>query len=81
MRVALAAAIIALLTQPVHSQFKPGVNGTMGGKDIDPRLEQHRKGIEQDYNAAMKRIPDKKTNSDPWADLRGNEPAKKRNSA
>jgi len=79
MRVLLATAMVALLIQPVQAQFKPKFDmGTE--KEVDPRVKQYRKDVEDEYNAALHKIPDKekKNKSDPWADVRGSEPAKKK---
>lgn len=44
----------------------------MREKGPDAYTQQKRKDIEDDYNAAMKKIPDKpKQSSDPWGKLRG----------
>jgi Skp family chaperone for outer membrane proteins len=56
---------------------KPGLN-LMGEKQVDPRMEEYRKAVDQEYNAALKKIPEKKkTNNDPWAGVRSGEPTKK----
>jgi hypothetical protein len=50
----------------------------MGEKYVDPRVKEYRKAVDQEYDAALKKIPDqKKTSSDPWAGVRSSEPAKK----
>ena len=78
MRVLVAATIIALLVQPAYSQLKPTFK--MGGdKEVDPRTEQYRKDLEREYQSTLKKIPDKeKKSNDPWADMRSNEPVKKK---
>jgi hypothetical protein len=81
MRVLLATAIIALLIQPAYSQLKPTLNMGMGGdKQVDPRVEQYRKDVEQEYKATLDKIPnkEKKNKNDPWADVRSPEPTKKK---
>ena len=79
MRVLLVTAIIALLIQPAHSQLKPTFK-VGGDKEVDPRIEQYRKDVEQEYKATLDRIPnkEKKNKNDPWADVRGPEPTKKK---
>jgi hypothetical protein len=57
-------------------KVKPGVN-LMGEKQVDPRMEEYRKAVDQEYNAALKKIPEKKkTSNDPWAGVRSGEPTK-----
>ena len=56
---------------------RPSVN-MMGEKYVDPRVKEYRKAVDQEYEAALKKIPDqKKTTSDPWAGVRSSEPSKK----
>ena len=51
-------------------RMRPGLNLT-GDKQVDPRTEQYRKAVDQEYNAALKKIPEKKkTSDDPWAGVR-----------
>jgi hypothetical protein len=79
MRVLLVPAMIALLIQPAYSQLKPTFK--MGGdKETDPRVEQYRKDVEREYRATLDKIPnqEKKKKNDPWGDIRGTEPAKKK---
>ena len=78
MRVLIAPAIIALLIQPAYAQLKPTF--PIGGdKETDPAVEQYRKNVEREYNATVGKIPDqKKKNSDPWNDVRGADPPKKK---
>ena len=80
MRVLLAALVAALLIQPAHAQLKPSLNMKMGEKEVDPRVQQYRNDVESEYNAALKKIPDKekKNKNDPWASVRGDEPTKKK---
>jgi hypothetical protein len=71
MRVVIAAAIIGLLIQPAYSQTK------FEAEDL--RAERQRKELELQHKATMERIPNqKKKNSDPWNDVRGTEPPKKK---
>lgn len=82
---AVVAVLIAFCTQAMAQdapqtqppKVKPGLN-LMGEKYVDPRVKEYRKAVDREYDAALKKIPDqKKTNSDPWAGVRGGEPAKK----
>ena len=71
MRILMAPAIIALLIQPAYSQTK------LEAEDF--RAARERKELELQHKATMERIPNqKKKNSDPWNDVRGTEPPKKK---
>ena len=73
----ILAAIFASLIQPAYSQ-KPSIN-LWGEIPTDPRVEQQRKELEQEYKATVDKIPDqKKHNNDPWQNVRSSEPAKKK---
>jgi hypothetical protein len=83
--VAMVVVLIAISTQAMAQdapqtqmpKVKPGLN-LMGEKYVDPRVKEYRKAVDQEYDAALKKIPDqKKTSSDPWAGVRSSEPAKK----
>ena len=68
-----ATAQDASQTQP---RAKPGLN-LLGDKNVDPRVKEYRKAIDQEYDAALKKIPEKKPpNKDPWAGVRSVEPTK-----
>ena len=76
MRVLIAPAIIALLIQPAYSQLKPTFKL---GEEKDPEVERYRKQQEEEYKGTLSKIPNKeKKNKDPWQDLRGDAPAKKK---
>jgi hypothetical protein len=76
MRVLIAATIIALLIQPASAQLKPTFKI---GEEKDPAVEQYRKQQEEEYKGTLSKIPDKeKKSKDPWRDLRGDGPAKKK---
>jgi hypothetical protein len=41
-------------------------------------MEEYRKAVDREYNDALKKILEqKKTNNDPWANIRSVEPTKK----
>jgi hypothetical protein len=68
----LAAATIALLTAPAAAQFPtPGVHLKDEPKTDTPAERARRKAIDDAYNAATKKIPDKQA-ADPWANVRPN---------
>jgi hypothetical protein len=68
----LAGAIIAVLTAPAAAQFPmPGVTLKDQPKTETPEERARRKAIDDAYNAANKKIPDKQV-ADPWASVRPN---------
>jgi hypothetical protein len=78
MRILIAPTIIAALVQPAYAQ-RPAIN-LWGQKEKDPGLEQYRKQQEEEYNATLKKIPNKeKKSNDPWQALRRDAPSKKKN--
>jgi hypothetical protein len=84
MRLLLATAIIALMSAPAFAQRANNINMPSPGNTPrsvpeDPRVQQYRKEVEQDYRAATQKIPDqkKKKADDPWADVRSVDSAPK----
>ena len=72
----LASAIITLAVGPAFAQ-KPALN-LLREQPADPATEAYRKQIEQEYNSAIRKIPEpKKKSSDPWGSVRSVEPTKK----
>jgi hypothetical protein len=73
-----AAAIIALCTGPAAAQLNQGNQGSnlsipLNQKPPPTREEiEKQKARDRDYDAAMKKIPDKKPSGDPWGDIRPN---------
>lgn len=81
MRILVVPAIIALLIEPAYSQRRPALGtGSSAQDDInDRRIERERKELEQQHKATLDRMPDqKKKNTDPWQNVRGNDPGKKK---
>jgi len=82
MRALIAAAILAVLAGPAHAQrnntgMPTEANVPRNDLPADPRVNQYRKEVDQDYRAATQRIPEKKSQGrDPWANMRGEPPAK-----
>jgi hypothetical protein len=75
--IAVSAQAMAQGTPQTQRMPKPGVN-LLGEKQVDPRVEERRKAVDQEYNSALKKIPEqKKTINDPWAGVRSIEPTKK----
>jgi Skp family chaperone for outer membrane proteins len=70
MRKVVATMIFALAITPAHAQKIPPIN-LLQDNTPDAYTRQRQKDIESEYNATMKKIPDKKkSNADPWQDLR-----------
>jgi len=78
--IALSAQAMAQDAPPTQKmpKIKPGLN-LMGEKQVDPRVEEYRKAVDREYNAALKKVPEQKktNNNDPWASVRSGEPTKK----
>jgi hypothetical protein len=64
---AVAAALLALLTLPVQAQM-PGGKHRPGGDE--KKADQKKPIDEKAYNEALKRIPDSKEKYDPWSGAR-----------
>jgi hypothetical protein len=65
-----AVAVIILLAGPAYSQSM-NLIPMPGDQRKSPEELQRERAIEQDYNAAASRIPDKKPSSnDPWGSVR-----------
>ena len=82
---AIAAAIAALMLAsafaPVSGQAFAQVPGSDSGSSrpsiqLNPEMPptpqqiEKRRATDDAYNAAMKKIPDKKSSADPWGDIR-----------
>ena len=70
-KVLLAGAIVALLAAPAAAQMPMGMNFKNEPKKLTPEELAKRKALDDAYNAATKKIPDKQAN-DPWASVRPN---------
>jgi hypothetical protein len=71
MRKIVAMLIFALVTAPAYGQRIPPIN-LLQDNTPDANTRQRQKDIENEYNATMKKIPDKKKPpADPWQNLRG----------
>ena len=64
---AVAAALLALLTLPAQAQM-PGGKHRPGGDE--KKADQKKPIDEKAYNEALKRIPDSKEKYDPWSGAR-----------
>lgn len=73
-----AAALVALFTVPAAAQVNQGNQGSNLSIPLNQKAPPTREEIERqnardrDYDAAMKKIPDKKSSGDPWGDIRPN---------
>ena len=76
MRRLVLAALLVLASLPASAQKLPPINMMRGGGEVDAYTKQHRKDVEEEYNATMKKIPDKKQSSDPWGKLRSSNDGK-----
>ena len=71
-----AGAALALLTGTAYAQF-PMPSVSLGGDKPPPTPEQleRQKAIDNAYNNATKKIPDKKEAADPWGTVRPSQPS------
>jgi hypothetical protein len=77
LRVLLQACVcLCLLAGAAFAQDSVGV--PMNPKrPLTPEEVQQRKAADEAYQAAIKKIPDKKTSADPWGNIRPAAPASK----
>jgi len=69
MRIIVSASIIALLTGPAHSQ------ALNLWRDDKPAMSENQKQkneeVDKAYRSATEQLPSKKSNADPWQNVRG----------
>jgi hypothetical protein len=71
----ITGAIVAILIGPAAAQDSFGI--PVNPKRPPSELEiEKQKARDRDYDAAMKKIPDKKTSDDPWGVIRPSPAAK-----
>ena len=78
----LALALAAAVSAPAQAQqINPNGEGASGlglnlmqGKRRDPEAEERQKKIDEEYQAVRRAIPEQKTSTDPWGNMRGNAP-------
>lgn len=70
MKTVAAALLIAVLATPAFAQ---GIKQTRAGSSPEEIKEKAERAKSEDraYNAAIGHIPEKKTSSDPWGNVRG----------
>jgi len=73
-----AAVLVALWIVPAAAQVNQGIQDSNLSIPLNQKPPRTREEIERqnardrDYDAAMKKIPDKKSSGDPWGDIRPN---------
>ena len=75
MKVFRIAAVFALLAGPAYAQ-SPHVNLLSDTPSKTPEEKEQDAIKDQAYRESLKKIPDAKTSSDPWAAVRNNEAPK-----
>ena len=70
MRILGAAAVIVLLTGPAYAQT-PNINLIPELQSKSPEEKEAEAVREKAYRESLKKIPDAKTSSDPWGNVRG----------
>ncbi len=75
MRIFRIAAVIALLTGPAYAQT-PNVNLMPDVKSQTPEEKEAEAARDKAYKESLKKIPDAKTSSDPWGNVRSTEAPK-----
>jgi len=67
----LAGAAVALLMGPAAAQMPmPGMKFDNAPKQLTPEERARRKAIDDAYQAANRKIPDKSVAIDPWGNVR-----------
>jgi hypothetical protein len=69
MRVFRLAAVVALLTGPAYAQA-PNINLIPELQSKTPEEKEAEAAREKAYKESLKKIPDAKTSSDPWGNVR-----------
>ena len=70
MRTFVAALAFALVAGPALAQIG-SINMLPEDKKKTPEEIEHGQAIDNAYKSTMKKVPDQKTNNDPWAVVRG----------
>jgi hypothetical protein len=67
-----AGAIVALSTGMASAQLPvPGITlSPDGGRTLTPEEKEKQNAIDEKYRASLKQIPEKRTPSDPWSNMR-----------
>ncbi|MGH6673326.1 MAG: hypothetical protein ACRECV_15325 [Xanthobacteraceae bacterium] len=78
-KIALAGAALALLTGYATAQLPMGMSFKNQPKQLTPEERARQKALDEAYQAANKKIPDKQVANDPWSGVRPNPQAAKGN--
>jgi len=71
MRILSAGAVIALLTGPAYAQMQtPNINLIPELSSKTPEEKEQEAVRDKAYRESLKKIPDAKTSSDPWGNVR-----------
>ena len=71
MKILSAAAVIALLTGPAYAQMQtPNINLIPELSSKTPEEKEQEAVRDKAYRESLKKIPDAKTSSDPWGNVR-----------
>jgi len=71
MKILSAAAVIALLTGPAYAQMQtPNINLIPELSSKTPGEKEQEAVRDKAYRESLKKIPDAKTSSDPWGNVR-----------
>jgi hypothetical protein len=73
MKVLSAAVLLALLTGPAYAQM-PNINLAPEVKTMTPEEKEAEAARDKAYKESLKKIPDAKGPSDPWGNVRADQP-------
>jgi hypothetical protein len=77
MKVFRIAAVMALLTAPAYAQMStPNINLIPELTSKTPEEKEQEAAQQKAYKESLKKIPDAKTSSDPWGNVRSAETPK-----
>jgi hypothetical protein len=77
MKVFRIAAVMALLTAPAYAQMStPSINLIPELTSKTPEEKEQEAAQQKAYKESLKKIPDAKTSSDPWGNVRSTETPK-----
>ena len=71
----MAAVLLAVLAGPAYAQM-PNINLLQDGPSKTQEEKEQDAAKDKAYKDTLRKIPDAKTSSDPWGNVRNNEPAK-----
>jgi len=75
MRVLRTAAVLVVLTGPAYAQMQtPSINLIPDAPTKSPEQIEQEQARDKAYKESLKAIPDAKTSSDPWGNVRSDAP-------